>query len=356
MSTSLSNFFINFSIYKVIYLLILLYAIYQIVTWTWRRVMILIDLKTFSMGAVFKLSYCLIILCLTLVSLSNVLTPSTSYRAHPYIILIMSTNLIYVATSLGTNYYRNHKKSRLIANSILFSLWCILGTFIFIISITSVKRIPLSFTNTLCSFGWEIYGKTYPFWHHGNVEVYVITTSILSNIFNFLCLLTLWIFTRVIPEMKLKLYSYKYLLCINILIFIRDLAYFSYCMVDSGIGYIAYNVTGIILAICILATAVLYSLFIRSESKYDRNLKKQRVKTLKRDLNTIINDFDQSKSLTEKVECVRRFKYLVLRGKIMESKIDLVKEVQHKSPGLYAHFTSLTNEEITIESVQKTRH
>lgn len=344
---------------KSIYALILIYATIQIIAWTWRRITILNDLSHFSMSAVFKLGYCLIFLVLTLISLSNLFMPKSSFRAHPYMILIMSTNLLYVNTTLGTSFFKDYKKSRLITCSILFTAWCVVGTIIFISGIFAVGIVPFTLTNlnSFISFGWEIYGKITPFWLANSNNSYIFGATIAANVFNIICLLILLIYSKLIPDLKSKLYSWKYLFCIDIFLVLRDIAYLTFNLSHYEIANnFATNIIGCILSITVFATAIFYSLFIRSEGKYDRNLKRQRVKILKKDLNTIIEDFNKSKMLSEKVECVRRLKYLILRNKIMESKLDIIILTKKKSPGLYSHFLALTNEEITLETIEKSNH
>lgn len=356
---NIEYFLSDTNILKILYVGILVYAALQILFWTWRRLSILIDLKHFSMAAVFKLAYCVIFLILTLMSLSNVFASGKSFKAHPYIILIMSTNFLYVNTTLGTSFFKKHKKSRLVTCSILFTAWCVIGTIIFISNIFSVGRTPYSLVglNDFVSFGWEIYGKITPFWLMSKDNSYIFGAGIAANVFNMVCLLILIIYSKIIPEIKSKLYSWKYLFFIDLFLILRDLSYvvFHFSGFEIGVNFPTI-IIGSILSATIIGTATFYSLFIRSEGKYDRNLKRQRVKTLKKDLNTIISDFDNSQILSDKVECVRRLKYLILRNKIMESKLNVVQLTKRKSPGLYSHFIALTNEEITLETIDKSTH
>lgn len=346
----------NFGIFKCLYLILLVYTAVQILIWTYRRLAILIEMKQFSMGAMFKLGYCLIFLLLTALSISNLFTSANTYRANPYIILIMSINLLYLDTTLSSNRIKEHKRSRLIVNSLMFAVWGIFGTIIFILGVSSVQKIPLCFSNSIASFGWEIYGKTTPFWNYGEGKYFTYITIVISNIFNFLCLLFLVIYSKIIPEIKQKLYSWKYILCIDLFILIRDLCYVSFKAGGySPNGSIPSNIMGITFSICIFIIGILFLLFIRSEGKYDKNLKKLRKKTLMKDFNNVVTDYSKAKNLGDKVECVRRLKYLILRSNILETKIDIVKEVQKKSPGLYNQFTLLTNEEITLDTTRTLR-
>lgn len=346
----------EFNILRFLYFLVLLYSFIQTISWTWRRIQVLLDMKQLSMSAIFKLFYCLIFLVFTMTSIGNLIAPRDVYRAYPFMILIMSINLLYLITSLASNYYKELKKLRLLICSFMLAIWSLVGTFTFTINISQVRQIPytIAFSNSGASLGWELFGKILPFWTDGIALTYTNISLLILNIFNFICLSIIIVFSRLIPKLKIKLYSFKYLFYIDILILLRDLSFKVFTKADySYQECLSATIMGIALCMFSFAISIFYACFIRSEGKYDRNLKKLRRQTLKKDINNIIKDFNNSDTLRERVECVSRLRYLIARNHILETKVNVEQEVKVKCPSLYAHFKTLSNDEITLSNVSK---
>lgn len=339
-------------IVKITYVLLLIIFFISIISWTYRRALCVFDAgwASYSIRNVFRLTFCLIFLLLCSFSVISLFDPTISYQANPYMIFVISMNALYTVTTLSSNYITGYKKQRILTNTFIFATWCISMISLFLLSIkpSCLCRSAL-YETSLSSFGLVMYKKLNPFFLGPSSKVYSIVFTSFINLFNAICITALVIFSHKIELLKSKLVSFKYIIAINSLILARDAAYFILKFSPLSTNKMAEKVIGSLITILLLFTTYFFIRFIQCEGKYDKNLKRKRVKSIKQDLNEIISDFSKIDTSKEYNNCKKRVYSLARRIQILDIKIDITKLIKIKNPKLRNDFMKMVQEVIFIE-------
>lgn len=337
---------------KIVYVALLVIFFISIVSWTYRRALCVFDAgwASYSIRNLLRLTFCLIFLLLCVFSTIGLFSPNIKYVSNPYMIFVISINALYTINTLGSSYITQHKKARIITNTFIFASWCISMVALFLLSIKPSELCQSAlYETTLADFGIALYRKLNPFFINTNNKFYSIFFTTYINVFNGICVVTLCTFSNIIEKIKNKLFSLKYLIIINSLIIIRDTLFFLLKFTSLSENIIYKNFVGISISLGLLASTFFFIRFIQCEGKYDKNLKKKRVKTIKRDLYEITQDFCGITNVKEYNMCKRRIFNLTRRIKILNIKIDITKLVKIKNPELQNKFLEMVQEALMSE-------
>lgn len=334
---------------KILYVTLLIVFFINVVSWTYRRALCVFDAgwASYSIRNLFRLVFCLIFDMLCIFSLSGTFITTQKFLANPYMIFVISVNALYTVTMLGSSYLEGYKKARIVTNTLIFSSWCISIVSLYFLSIRPSNICILALhEKTLWEFGLSIYKKLNPFYLGDLSNFYSIFFTVYINLYNIICMLALIIFTKLIPKLKNKLMSFKYIFLINITVLIRDILYYILQGLITKLSPLTVKIIGSSISILLIVTTLCFIKFIQCEGKYDKNLKKKQVKEIKKDLIEIISDFENAKDDKEFNFSKKRLNSLLRRIEILNIKIDITKYAKFNEPCVEEEFLKIIQKKV----------